>query len=366
MRQIRFRSLLLVFVAFILLAPALVSAENSPSTAVTSPPKTRLFLNRIRFLTADSFAHFRYVDTAPGKVTARDLYYKLSTRLQINLSGDGRTYLQLRGESGRNFQASFDYTGVGMHHGYWSFNLKSLFLAQKIGEHFEAQAGGIEFDRGAGTEITYADNDGWLEGYRVMYSGKSRALLPDKISVSVGYVGDFLQPNVFARLPRMGEENYVQILASRRFGPNQEASVEFDSIQTIRYARPAFHWQKMPLRVIDEGYVEAMIRASDHTRFGWSSSLFKGLDSQRRARLGVFYSDMPDPIFRRGKSVVLQNGDSYLLGKRIGPTLRWTLPRNFEVSMFGSRRLDDTPGPRYRFHATLRYSFASLLNRMLM
>ena len=349
----------------LLLIPLPICSGRAAGEPIATASPLGLISSHIRFLSTDVITHYRYVDTAPGNVSTRDLYYKLSTRLQINFTGDERTSLQLRGESGRNFQASYDYTGLGMHQGYWSFNLKSLFLTQRIGQHLSAQAGGIEFDRGAGTEATYADNDGWLEGYRLVYSGESRSHLPQKISVSVGYVGDFLQPNVFARLPRMAEENYVQILASRHFGPEREGSVEFDSIQTIRYARPALHWQKMPLPVVDEGYLEAMIRASDGARFGWSSSLFKAVDQQKRVKLGAFYSDMPDAIFRRGKSLIFENGDSYVFGKRIGPTTRWTFPRNFEVSVFASRRLDETSGPRYRAQVAVRYQFAPLLNRIL-
>src|SRR5262249_48123066 len=155
----------------------------------------------------------RYVDTDPGKVTLRDEFYKISTRVQVNLLGEGTTYLQARGESGRAFNASYDFTGLGLHDRFWSFNLKSLYLGQKIGRHLEAQAGGIEYDWGAGTEATYSDNDGWLEGYRLRYTGSGR-WLPGKVSVTVGFVGDFLQPNAFARLRRMGDENYVQLLAT--------------------------------------------------------------------------------------------------------------------------------------------------------
>lgn len=355
-----------VLATLLLWAPIAAFSEataSDASAAVLSKPRLS---NRFRFLTAETVSHFRYVDAAEGKVTARDVYYKLSTRVQLNIKGDGTTYLQGRGESGGNFISSYDYTGVGLHERHWSFNLKSFFLGQKFGKHLEAQVGGIEFDRGAGTEASYADNDGWLEGYRLFYSGSPRKALPERINVTAGYVGDFLQPNVFARLPRMGEQNYIQILAAKKLGVNRDLSVEFDSIQTIRFTRQALHWQKIPLRVVDEGFLEAMIRASDGTRFGWSASLFKTLDNQRRFRPGVFYSDMPDPMFLRGKTRIFQNGDSYVFGKRIGPTFRWLLPRNFEVTLFGSRRLDSTPGARYRGQIAVRYQFASLLNRLLL
>jgi hypothetical protein len=358
--QVRTRYLLAIC---FLLVPIAAFSGDAASDASAGGARPKL-TNRFRFLTAEAVSHFRYVDAGEGKVTARDVFYKLSSRVQLNIKADGRTYIQARGESGQNFIASYDYTGIGMHDAHWSFNLKSLFIGQKIGKYLEAQAGGIEFDRGAGTEVTYADNDAWLEGYRLTYLGSSHKILPEKINLTIGYVGDFLQPNIFARLPRMGEQNYVQLLAAKKLGQTRDLSLEFDSIQTIRFTRQGFHWQKMPSRVVDECYIEAITRASDQVRFGWSASLYKTLDIEKRFRPGVFYSDMPDPIFLRGRARILQNGDSYVFGKRIGPTFRWILPQNFEISLFGSRRLDSV-GPRYRAQIAVRYQFQNLLNRLL-
>jgi hypothetical protein len=347
--------------------PSVAGTEDPGNGNALSPTPVRVsFLSHhLQFLGAENVDRFRYIDKGKGKVTDRDLQYRISTRVQVNLVGEGTTYIQARGESGHNFTGSFDYTGLGPNKAYWSFNLKSLFLGQKIGHHLEAQAGGIEYDWGAGTEATYADNDAWLEGYRLRYTGAGQGVLPDKVSATIGYVGDFLQPNAFARLHRMGDENYVQILASKKLGRNRDLSAEFDSLQSISYTREALHWQKLHLFVVDELSVEALTRFSDDRTFGFSSSLFRTLDPKGRLRAGVFYSDMPVEIFLNGKVQVLQNGDSYALGKRIGPTFRFKPFKDFEVSLFGSDRLDNTPGARYRGQVAFRYQFASLLNKAL-
>lgn len=356
-----------VFFSFVLSMLAAASTGDTANDGGSLPVSAHInFLaQHLQFLSADGITHFRYVDNNPGKVTARDLYYKISTRVQINLVGEGTTYIQARGESGRSFASSYDYTGIGLHQRYWSFNLKSLFLGQRIGRHLEAQAGGIEYDWGVGTEATYADNDGWLEGYRLRYAGAGHGVLPDKISATVGYVGDFLQPNTFARLHRMGDENYVQILAVKKLGKSRDLSAEFDSLQSIRYTREAFRWQKLPVPIAPDLVLEAITRASDDPTFGWSANLARNLDKKGRLRPGAFYSDMPKGIFLNGKSQVLLNGDSYVLGKRIGPTVRIQLFKNFEVNLFGSRRLDNTPGPRYRGQVGIRYQFADLLRSTL-
>ena len=342
------------------------SGSAAVSAAPPAAPSKLSFLSQhLRFLTVDSLTQYRYVDDDPKEVKTRDELYKLSTRVQVNLVGDGTTYLQARGESGRSFAASYDYTGIGLYDRYWSFNLKSLYLGQRIGNRFEAQAGSLEFDRGAGTEATYADNDGWMEGYRLLYASPGHEGLLDKASVTVGYVGDFTQPNAFARLYRMGDENYVQVLGQRKLGAPRELSLEFDSLQAIRYAREALRWQQLPVLLRPDLCVETITRASDNARFGWSSNLQRNWDRKGRWRGGVFYSDMPSSMFLKGSDQVLLNGDSYVLGKRMGPTLRFAPWRDLEVSLFGSDRLDNTPGPRYRGQVTLRYQLASLLNRAL-
>lgn len=320
---------------------------------------------RLQFVGADGINHFRYTDKNPGQVTTRDIFYKTIVTVRVSLVGENVTYLQGRGESGRSFISSYDYTGIGPNHAYWSFNMKSFFLGQKFGRHFEAQVGGLEFDRGAGTEATYADNDGWMEGYRLVYRGSGRHQTPDKVSATIGYVGDWTQPNMFARAYRMGEVNYFQLLFSRKLTKAVDASAEYDSIQGISYSREALHWQKLPLFVVDELSLEALTRASDNSSFGWSGSLFRMVDQKGRIRLGLFYSDMPAGMYLNGKAPVMLNGDSYVWGKRIGPTLRFLPVKNFEIGVFGSNRCDRTAGPRYRAQFSVRYQFADLLNQLV-
>lgn len=344
-------------------------AAKASSTLATDPkkdpPKPGFLAHRIQFLALDLISQSRYMDAGPGQVTSRDEFYKLSTRVQLNLTGDGNTYLQARGESGRIFQFSYDYTGFGLHPGYWSYNLKSLFLGQNFGPHLEAQAGGIEYDQGVGTEATYNDNDGWLEGYRLRYTGLGH-YLPHKISVTVGYAGDLRMPNFFARAPRMAEENYIQVLAQQKFTKTLELSASYDSIQGIRYCREAFRWQKLPIPVVSPDLaIEALTRASDNPTFGWFGSLARNLDHKGRYRPGMYYLDLPRGMFQLGANQIFFNGDCYSVGKHIGPTFRYAPLRDLDITFFGSDRLDNTPGIRYRGQMIVRYQFAGLMNRAM-
>jgi len=145
------------------LAFAVDGVADGPAS-IKNGNKSSFISRHFRFVTVDSGSRFRYVDKGPGAVTDRDLQYKLSTRVQLDLAPEGKTYIQARGESGRSFQSSWDYFGPGPNKAYWSFNLKALYVGQKIGSHWEAQAGGIEYDWGAGTEATYATMTAGLRG----------------------------------------------------------------------------------------------------------------------------------------------------------------------------------------------------------
>jgi hypothetical protein len=341
-----------------------VQAQKEETSADLSMPFQAL-ARRVQFVSVDAFNQFRYADNKPRSVTARDDYYKFSTTVRVSLEREGRTYVHARGESGRSFASSYDYAGIGMRPGYWSFNLKSLFLGQKVGPHLELQGGALEFGRGAGTEATYADNDGWLEGYRVVYTPNPRHWAPDVVGVTVGYTGDFRQPNAFARLSRMGEENYIQIAAGKHLGYNRQVSGEYDSIQGVRYTREAVHLQNLHLVVLDELIAEAIARGSDRVRFGWSGSLFKRLHAKSQLRAGMFISDMPEDIFLKNKSVILMNGDFYVAGQRVGPVVRIVPLKNLDLTLMASARSDNTAGMRYRGQVTVCYHFADVLNRLL-
>jgi hypothetical protein len=88
-----------------------------PPSSKSKPPAS-LVSKHLKFLSADGITRYRYVDKGSGKVTDRDEQYKVSTRVQIDLVGEGVTYIQGRGESGRSFASSYDYTGMGLNKGY--------------------------------------------------------------------------------------------------------------------------------------------------------------------------------------------------------------------------------------------------------
>jgi len=341
------------------------STQANASAASGGPQKTSFLSQHISFQTLDGSMRYLYADQAEHKVTSRTLQYKISTRLQVNLDRCGNSYFQARGETGTAYNLSWNSTGVGLNPPADRFNVKTFFYGQKIGSHFEAQVGGLEYDWGAGTEATYSDYDGFFEGYRLRYSMPANRWLPEKIDVTAGYLGDFAQLNVFSRLHRLADNNYWQVLAQKKLREHAEASVEYDWLEGIHYTREALHWQKLPLRVIDDMEAEVITRLSDDASFGGALTLTKSVDHLSHWKFGGLFVNMPQRIFMNGTGTVLINADMYGVGQHIGPIVRVSPIKDFEVTIIGFHRLDSTPGVRNRAYVGVRYQFSGLANRLL-
>ena len=146
-------------------------------------------------------------------------------------------------------------------------SVKDLFAGQRIGQRWEVQAGGIEFDRGAGTEATWADDDGFQVGYRLSFR-PLRKRWPDRLQLTVSRIGEFQHPSVLARFPGMRDPNSVQLLAQKKLGERVELSGEWDRISGVSFARAAVRWK--PPRLLDRIIAETVVRSSDNPSVGYS------------------------------------------------------------------------------------------------
>ena len=341
---------------------------GEPGTEASSnAPQQNFILRHVEIEQWEIGVRYRYMDRQPRVVTDRDLQLKSSLKLDVDL-WKKVTVIKLRAETGPSFTSSWSYSGVGMQKQALACNVKSVYLSQKIGDRLTAQLGSLEFDRGAGTEATYADNDGWMEGYRLgVVAWKSSQWKPDRIGVTVGYIGDFKMPNAFARLHRLGEPNYTQVIAGKQIGDRRQTSVEFDSIQGVSYFRPALRWGGRYISpVLDEVVLEGMIRGNKGGETGWAATGSRKLGAFRRWNVYATYSDVPPGLLRKNSADILLNGDSMALGRRLGSGLRFLPLGDLELSAFASRRLESTNlAPRWRGQLAVRYQLGDVINRAL-
>ena len=322
-------------------------------------------LQHVYWEQAEVGGRYRYMDTQRGTALDRDLQWKSSIKVAVSFWGEW-TAIKLRVETGSTFSSSWSYSGVGLHNQGLAFNVKTFYLAQKLNRYGALRVGSFDFDQGAGTEATYADSDGWLSGYRLGLGGwKTNRWRPDRVGVTSGFIGDFKVPNAFARLYRLGDPNYVQILAAKKIR-GIDGSMEFDSIQAITFVRPAMRIGKIPGHVVDDATLEGMIRLNNNASAGWAGTLSKKFGIAKHWTAHATLSDIPQPLFRKGTQEILLNGDSVGLGWRMGGGLRFVPMKNMEVATFVSRGWAEIViGSRWRAQLGVRYQLGELMNRIL-
>ncbi len=345
-------------IGFLILPPA-VSGQSAEKRA----PKAGAQEGRLRWMDAYASTRFIYVDNRGGRIRMQDLQYKLQLKGRWNWTQSGSAYLQFRAETGNAFQPGWNYSGWGRNAASQSFSVKDLFLGQRIGSRLELRAGGIEFDRGLGTEATFADDDGFHVGYQVQY-GPPRGWWPEKLQVTISHIGEFQHPSVFARFPGMSSPNAVQVLAEKRLAEKLEFSGEFDRIEGVEFTRLALRWA--PPAFLSRVTLESLVRTADNPSVGYSLQLLRKFGTRRPCSLTFTYSHMESGLFANNATRLLLNGDQPNLGQRLALSLSRPLGRGFSATTYVSRQLDRTISvprhDRWRTQLVLTYRFTDWLN----
>jgi hypothetical protein len=341
---------LIRFCIFILLLCSCLSAQQ-PSG------KTNSYFD---IPVADFYARYRYIDNTSGAVTADDFQYRFTIRPTLRFNETG-TYETSRVESGTNIGTAWSNTGIGRNPGEWAINVKTLYIGQHIGSKADIEVGAMDFEYGAGTEATYADFDSYTEGYRLRLHGFPGRDAPSKIALHIGYVGDFNKVNAFRRLHRLGEVNYIQVLAEKELPKKAAASVQYDRLRGLNLIRAAAKLQLPDHWWINEGRVETVARMNDDATAGWAVTVIKTKNRFGRFNPGLYYSHIPTGVFLVGNQQAILNGDIYGLGKRLGWTIKNQVTKQFDLTTLITRRLDSVPGFRWRAQIVGRFQFASML-----
>ena len=313
---------------------------------------------------ADLMTRYRYIDNSAGAVTADDLQYRFTGRIKLGVPR-WDTFVGARIESGSLYSSSWSNTGIGRGDSEGTLNVKTFFIAQQLGKHAELNVGAMDMDLGAGTEATYSDADGYVEGYKVRLTSLKARYAPSRISATWGFVGDFNALNAFARLHRLGDSNYFQLLAERRFNGATNTSLEFDRLAGINLIRAAVKTALPASWLVNDFTVETTGRLNNGPTAGWAVHLVKTKNRLGKLNPGIFYSHLPLGVYRKGTTQALLNGDIYGTGKRAGFTTKYAVTKQFELSTFVARRLDTDPGPRWRAQIVARYQLASLIRPLL-
>ena len=185
------------------------------------------------------------------------------------------------------------------------------------------QVGSLYAIRGESTEITNYDNDVYLTGERVTVRAPQQLYL-DSIAVTRAFAGDLATPNVFPRLHRLSEANFVQILAQKNMGSHVSVSADWSQPPEGDTVRGAVRLQ-MPGELKEIRLrVESYWRVPDHVGG-------VGITAERPighcVQVGAGYTD----IDRRYPPV---NGDRYGIGQHYFVQGTVTMGRALSASVF--------------------------------
>jgi hypothetical protein len=198
------------------------SVATAQTEAEPPPPAIRRWLD---VQTLQLSSRFRWVRANDGRITSSTHQLQPTVRARVLFDQAARYSLHVGAFGGSQFVSGWNNTGAGLGEFAGDFNIKQLFLAAEPVPGLEFQAGGLYFVRGENTEITSYDNDAFVVGERVTVR-RPRGVLSQLVA-TIGHIGDYRTPGVFARLDTMVDFNYGQLLIGARVGPRVNLSADY-------------------------------------------------------------------------------------------------------------------------------------------
>lgn len=249
---------------------------------------------------------------------------------------------------GRFFAASAaDPVGVASIHiasRGWEMYVRQLYFSATPIKQLSFEYGAMGFERGANTEITSYDEDGYLEGGRVRLRDPQH-LFFDQISATFGYVGDYFDPNLFHHQDGFTSTNYRQFLAEKKVGHRLKASVDYTYQNGSDTLREGLLVQVPKTHVLDSARVELYQRTNTVTLQGASFAAANGFaftgskTFAKKFQLEGGYDTIDQHYTVLTGSRVLDavafsiNGDSWSIGPRF--FTRANLKLDDYVTLFG-------------------------------
>ncbi len=224
--------------------------------------------------------------------------------------------------------------------GGWSFYMRRLYLDIEPITGIEGQYGSLDINRGAASEITTYDNDGYIDGGRIIIK-RPKSLFFDEASITYAYFGDLYTPNFFARGGRLAHSNYHQFLLRKQAGNRVNASFDYtwqDASNTIREAAEVnipesrvvdavrFETYQRLNQISFRGVQDFVPGAKGYAITGTKGKIFNRLNLEG----GYAHIDQHQAVLTQSESAATLtmgiNGDSYGMGNRyfVRPTIKLT------------------------------------------
>lgn len=347
--------LLVCCLHFSVIGRAQAPVNGSPPAATVSPSRAESVR---RWLDISSFTvstRYRYVHNQAVATSANQNQYQISANWKFKFDPKGRYSIAFGLRTGNNFIAGWNNTGWGTGSPSGDIPLRQLYFDAKPIDGVEVQVGGLGFNLGENTEVTGYDYDGYVVGERVQIT-RPKKLYFDEISLTHGYVGDLLRPDVFHRLHRLGHSNYGQILIRKKLGKYTSVSADYTYQAGNDTLRQAVKFTLPKAKILDTVVFENYERIDPHPAYGFNLAGQKKINKYLTVVAG----------FARIDNAMRLNGDRYPPGNHLYFNGTVRLSREFSVSAYLNQGVGPIIPhlPRTRFEAILTYNVLETLRRL--
>lgn len=302
---------------------------------------------------------YMYVENTTGAINVNTVQHRQDLFGRFKFDAAGRYSLNFGVQSGRRFTAGWNETGVGVKRGNLNLYLKHLYLSVQPIKGVELQYGGFDFLRGAATEITTYNNDGFLTGQRVIVR-RPREFFFDEIAYTAGFFGDLTMPNLNRRYHRLMQVNYHQFIISKKIGKRAQASADYTFVGGADISRQAVKVYTPELQAVDSLRLEIYERLDGNVD-GSADAGFAVLADKTLKKKWTFTGGYTQIDPRYGNV----NADRVFQGKHLYGLVSYQLTPEIAVGIFTSRILDEPRQPvlpvRVRSEVFIRYNMLQAL-----
>lgn len=144
----------------------------------------------------------------------------------------------------------------------WQMYVRQLYFSASPIKQLGFEYGSLAIERGASTEVTSYDEDGYVTGERLRIRDPKH-LFADQIVTTFGYVGDYFHPSFFDRGDHLTRSNYHQFLAQKAIGKRLLASVDYTSHNKVDTMREAVRVNVAESRFLDSARLELYQRTNN-------------------------------------------------------------------------------------------------------
>jgi hypothetical protein len=205
--------------------------------------------------------------------------------------------------------------------------MRELYFSATPVKALTVEFGSFGLERGMATEATTFDEDGYLDGERIIVRD-SKHLFFDTVGFTSAFLGNVNTPSMFNRGAAFKESNYRQVIATKQVNDRIGFSAEYNWLNQTNTLREAGVFKIPETRVVDAVRFETYQRLNSVNLqgldvaggSGFAVTLQKTITDRLSGDIGYADIDKDYSVYLGSRFFhavgFALNGDQYGLGKR--------------------------------------------------